>query len=223
MMTLPQYRSSVEYKEILRLLQKSTEEVKNFVWQTSEERRVVVDIDHLDIDFVSREVVLTLKDKNLALAGSLPLYVKLEHRSSVFKVVNFKVGQRGELHFSFPQEIKTLELRQYPRVNFADKDKIISVKPSLGLPKDSGNSLNVRVLDMSDYGFGLVISEQNKAFIKNNPLLWITHLDKNQLRYPVLAEVVHISSEGTGKKKEVKVGLKLSGVIQKDLITKFLL
>lgn len=221
-MNLPAYRSSVEYKEILRLLQRASTDRENFVWQTRPSHRSVLPIDRLEIDFVAREVCLKLLNPNHNLDPDLPLFVKLDHRSSVFKVTQYKV-EKGTLHFSFPQEIKTLELRQHPRTVFhPNRDKTVSLRPSLGNHRDSGNGLNVRVMDVSNYGMGLIVSEQNRAFVKNNPIVWITHLDQVQLHYPVLAEVVYMSSETNRKQKDLKIGLKISGVLPKENLSKFL-
>ena len=222
MMTLPVYRSSVEYKEILRLLQKASVERENFVWQTSQSQRTVIPIEHLEIDFVAREVCLKLTKSSQFLSSQLPLFIKLDHRSSVFKVSEF-TSRLGAIHFAFPQEIKTLELRQHPRKNFSpNQDKTVSLRSSLGNHRDTANGFNVRVADVSDFGFGLIVSEQNRSFIKNNPILWVTHLETEVLDYPILAEVVYISSESTRRQKDLKIGLKLSGVIPKENFSKFI-
>jgi hypothetical protein len=221
-MTTPIYRTSSEYKEILRLLQKASEEAKNFVWQTSESGRTVVDVEHLEIDFVAREVVLTL-NQNLRLDPTKPLYVKLDHRSSVFKVTTFEQSL-SKIQFAFPDEIKTLELRSSARLPFNLKDeKTVSLKPSLGNHRETGGAINVRVMDTSEFGLGLIVSEQNRHFLRNNRILWITHLLNEELRHPILAEVVYFTSEGISRKqKDLKVGLRLSSSIPKEAYSKFL-
>ncbi len=192
------------------------------MWQTLDSGRLVVNIEHLEIDFVAREVVISL-DKNIQLNPDRPLYVKLDHRSSVFKIVAFEQAQKN-VQFAFPAEIKTLELRAHPRHLFDLKlEKTVCLKPSLTNQRETGGGINVRVMDSSDYGLGLILSEQNRNFLKNNRILWITHLREVELRHPILAEVIYFTSEGIGRKqKDLKVGLKLSSTIPQEAYTKFL-
>ena len=51
------YRSTSDYKEILRILQQSGTHEDNFLWQSYGSLKKVVPISHLEIDFVAREVV----------------------------------------------------------------------------------------------------------------------------------------------------------------------
>jgi hypothetical protein len=221
-MELPQYRSSYEYKEILRLLQKASLHGDNFIWQTIDGVRNVIKIDQMEIDFVGRDVVLKLGASKKAIWAEGPVYVKLDYRSSVFKIATFnQINQT--LQFAFPEEIKTLELRTHERKSFhPNQEKTVSLKPSLGNHRDTGNSLNVRVADISEYGLGLIVSEQNRSYLKHNPILWLTHLERMELKYPILAEVVHISTEMNRKQKDLKVGLKLSGIIPPEIAQKFI-
>ncbi len=221
------YRTSYEYREILRILQKASTLQENFLWQAHALGKSVVAIHHFEIDFVEREVVLFLDHHRNRIDPELPVYVKLDYRSSVFKVSTYRQGTNS-VHFPFPQELKTLELRANPRHTFHPaQEKAISLRPSLGGNKKDGLELHVRVMDISQFGIGLVVSEQNRAFLKNNRILWITQLQEIELEYPVLAEVVYISSEvdpkfTNRKQKDLKVGLKLSGVFPNNIYKKFI-
>lgn len=228
-MQLSNYRSSVEHREILRILQKSTTLEENILWQSNALGKTVVPVHHFEIDFVSREVVIYYDAHLHRVDSNLTLYVKLDYRTSVFKVNDFRFGQNS-IHFPFPAEIKTQELRTLPRVHFRpQQDKYVTLKASTTstLSKDSGASLTVRALDISEYGLGLMISENNRSFIKNNRILWVTSLQGESLQYPILAEVMYINTEIdpkfqiTKKQKDLKVGLKLSGIIPEDIYKRF--
>jgi hypothetical protein len=225
--TLDNYRSSLDYREILRILQKASAAQENFLWQSHAMGRNIIGIHHCEIDFVAREVVVYLDSKRFTLDVELPLYIKLDYRTSVFKVTNFRQNQNS-VHFAFPEEIKTLELRSYPRHQFLpDKEKVISLKPSLAGGRDTGTELRVRALDISQYGLGLIVSEFNRSFLKNNRILWVTKLGVHHLNHPVLAEVVYINNEVESryqmrKQKELKVGLKLSGIFPSDIYQLFI-
>lgn len=225
--TIENYRSSSDYREILRILQKSTTHQENFLWQTfSTGKRSIIPIHHFEIDFVAREVVVYFDSEKYELNKDLALYVKLDYKTSVFKMTDFRVGP-NTIHFSFPDLIKTLELRSFSRHRFLpNDDHTITIKPSLSGGRDS-SELQVRLIDISRFGAGLIVSELNRSFLKNNRILWVTSLGEERLEHPVLAEVVYINSEvdpkfQTRKQKELKVGLKISGVFPKDIFQKFI-
>ncbi len=222
------YRSCLEYREILRILQKASALQDNFCWQSLPVGKNIVKIHHFEIDFVARGLQIYFDGNRSKIDPKMPLFVKLDYRSSFFKVPDFQLSNNS-LNFPLPQEMKTLELRTNPRHKFNESDeKFVSLKPSLNSHLsgvDMGNEIQVRVFDVSPYGLGLIISEQNRAYMKNNRILWITKLQNVELQYPILAEVVYIASDTEHKyarKKELKVGLKLSGVFPPRIFQDFL-
>lgn len=227
MSNLENYRSSSDYREILRILQKATSLQENFLWQSHALGRNIIPIHHFEIDFVAREVVIYFDAQRFQIERELPLYVKLDYRTSVFKVSDYR-RNTNSVHFAFPAEIKTLELREFPRLQFLpNQDKTVGLKPSLSGGRESGNELFVRAIDISQYGLGLIISEQNRSFLKNNRILWVTKLGDTQLEHPILAEVVYMNNEIdpkflTRKQKEMKVGLKLSGIVPTEAHKRFI-
>lgn len=227
MVNLENYRSSKDYREILRILQKASHLQENFLWQTHALGRNIIPIAHFEIDFVAREVVIYFDPRRYKLEMELPLYVKLDYRTSVFKVMDYR-QTTNSIHFAFPAEIKTLELRILPRHTFLpNEEKVVSVKPSLSGKKENGAELNFRTLDISMHGLGLLVSEQNRSFLKNNRILWITKVGERELDYPLLAEVVYINSEVEAKyqmrkQRNLKVGLKVSGAFPLDIFQQFI-
>lgn len=228
MLNLENYRSSSDYREILRILQKASTLEENILWQSHSMGRSIIPIHHMEIDFVSREVVIHFDSKRYSVTSDLPLYVKLDYRTSVFKVEAFREGL-SSVSFPFPSELKTQELRTAPRFQFSpQKEKFISVKPSLGGPgRNGGHELNVRAYDASETGMGLIISEHNRAYLKHNRILWVTRLQEELLEVPVLAEVVYINSDvdpkfQTKKQRDLKFGIKFSAPISSDIYQKFI-
>ncbi len=221
------YRSSADHKEILRILQKASSHQENFIWQTINGKKVIVPIHHFEIDFVLKEVVIFFDTESSVIDTRLPLFVKLSYRQGVFKVSQFRFTQNS-LNFLFPQDIKTLDLRAFPRHQFSPVDeKVITLRPSISGHRDSGHEFHVRAIDISQYGLGLLVSERNKAFLKNNRILWITRLGHEDLANPVLCEVVYMTSEVdpkyiSRKQKELKVGIKLSGFFPNHSYQKFI-
>ncbi len=221
------FRSCLEYREILRILQKASALQDNFCWQSLSIGKNIVKIHHFEIDFVARGLQIYFDGNRSKIDPKLPLFVKLDYRSSFFKVPDFQISANS-INFPLPSEMKTLELRTNPRHKFnEDQEKFVSLKPSLNsVGVDMGNEIQVRVFDVSPYGLGLIISEQNRSYMKNNRILWITKLQNVELQYPILAEVVYISGDVehkySRKNKELKVGLKLSGVFPPRIFQSFL-
>ena len=228
MLNLESYRSSTDYREILRILQKASTTEENIVWQSHALGKNVINIHHLEIDFVAREVVIYFNARRYEVDKELPIYVKLDYRSSVFKISDYRQGMNS-IHFSFPVELKTQELRTKPRHQFdVNTDKAITIKPSITAGgKDTAPELTVRVFDVSESGIGLMVSEQNRSYLKNNRILWLTKLGGETLANPLLAEIVYINNEidpkfQKRKQKDLKVGLKLSGTLPTDIYNKFI-
>jgi hypothetical protein len=224
MMSLAEsYRSSLDYREILRILQKSTTLQENFLWQAHALGKNVIPIHHFEIDFVTREVVVYFDSRRFRIDHELPLFVKLDYRTSVFKVAEYN-EQQNSVHFSFPKEIKTLELRNFPRIaTTPGRELTVALKPSISGSRDTGHELHVRVFDLSQSGLGLIVSEHNRSFLKNNRILWIVEIGKFKLHTPLVAEVVYINNElesrfQNRKLKEMKVGMKLSGLLSPEIL-----
>lgn len=222
MSILEKYRSSTDFREILRIPQKASSLAENFLWQSHALAKSIVPIHHFEIDFVSREVVVFFDSLSYRLDKELPLYVKLDYRTSVFKITEFNESQNS-VHFVFPKELKTLELRSHPRHQFSSqKEQTLSLRPNLSGAREHGDELQVRAIDISQFGFGLIIYEHNLTFLKNNRILWVAKIGAHALDYPVLAEVAYINNEvdpkySSGKQKDLKVGLRLSGVIPPEI------
>lgn len=228
MSILENYRSSTDYREILRILQKATTDQENFLWQSHALGKTVVPIQYIEIDFIQREVHVTFSSEHYRIDPDLALYVKLGYRTSVFKIADYRQSQNS-IYFTFPELIKTLEFRKQPRHKFKPtQDKFVILRSSGNAPyKETGSELKVRVMDASENGLGLVVSEQNRNFLKNNRILWITGLQDHSLNYPVLAEVMYMNSEVdpkfvSKKQKSLKVGLKVSGVFPDHIYDSFL-
>lgn len=222
------YRTCEEYREILRILQKSATLLENILWQSHSLGKTIIPVQFIEIDFISRELVVNISSAHHKIDDELPLYVKLGYRTSVFKITKYRQNQ-DTIYFSFPELIKTEELRMFPRHTFKPiQEKYVSLRSTMNdVAKEGGNELKVRAMDVSEHGLGLVVSEHNRNFLKNNRILWITGLQDMKLVYPVLAEVMYINSEVDPKflikkQKSLKVGLKISGTFQEDVYQHFL-
>ena len=223
-LNLENYRSSTEYREILRILQKASTHPENFLWQSFGLKKHIVPIHHFEIDFVSREVVALYSSHHHQIQHDLPLFVKLDYRTSVFKVSHF-LTRVDSVHFNFPDHIKTQEMRKEPRWALpTELERLVQLRPSVsGSTQDLFAHLEARVYDYSASGLGLIVPEEKRSFLKNNRILWLTHLHHLPLTNPLLAEVVYLGQDTQdsikGKKsKDLKLGLKLSGNLKSVIL-----
>lgn len=227
MLRTEQFRSCTDYREILRIFQKASEQRENFLWQSHEMGKNVIPVYHVEIDFLSRGLVIYYDSQRFKIDKELPLYVRLDYRTAICKTTNFSLEQNC-VHFAFPQELKLEELRSTPRTAFTPaQEKLVSLKSSVTGPmRETGSELLVRVMDISSHGLGLIVSEQNRSFLKNNRILWITKMQDDSLYHPMLAEVVYITNEvdtkfANRKQKDLKVGLRLSEPFNDLIFTRF--
>lgn len=221
------YRSSIENREILRILQKAGPLQDNILWQSHSLGKNIIPVHHFEIDFVSREIVVFFDSFKNRLNPEMPLYVKLDYRGTVFKVSEFRMA-KTTLHFGFPEKVKTLELRSIPRHVFNPHlEKYITLRPALHAMKQVSSELHFRSIDISESGVGLLVSEHNRLFLKNNRILWLTSLQDQMLPNAILAEVVYLNTDSEGRssnrrQKDLKVGLKLSEPFPSDNYHRFI-
>lgn len=218
-----QYRTTEEFKEVLRTLQRSTSLSDNIFWQSKGSHKTVFPIDHFEIDFVTRGVVVFYKGHLQQLDPALPLFVKLDYKTSVFKVLEYSI-QKDSIHFSIPSLIKTRELRSGPRhIIPMDLEKNVVLRPAVMSDHSHVQETSAKVIDLSLRGLGLAISQNAYQFFKKNRILWVTHIDDLRLEVPLLSEVRYINDDldahfQKSKNKYLKVGLHLSSTIPKETL-----
>jgi hypothetical protein len=221
------YRSSNDYKEILRILQNSGNDQENFLWQSYDSLKKVIPMSHLEIDFVSREVVAFYDSSVHVLDDQRPLFTKLDFRGCVFKVESFKV-EKNLVRFSFPKMVKTIELRGHSRHRFSpNKEKLVCLKLSRTGNRNSDQELYIRVLDISYCGLGLIISDFNHSFFNQNRTVWLTQIGHHKLLQPIEGEVLYMNEDfdvkfQRRKQKHKKIGLKLFSKIPEPIFENFI-
>jgi len=219
---IDKYRSTNDHKEILRILQRSECGTENFLWQNQNEKKIIIPIFRMEIDFISREVVVEY-DQTKQILEDYPIFVKLDFKQSIFKVTDFII-KKNVLHFTFPLHVKAVEMRSSDRITFDINDeRTIKLKAPSQL-KQGSQGLFVRVLDVSKTGMGLMISESGRTYFKNNPKLLLTSLGDQELEGPVMIETVYINSEVPQKYRyrkgqELKVGIRfITPILEQDLL-----
>lgn len=212
-MNLAKYRDTSDYREILRLFQRSSDQEGNILWQNINGKRRVLAVNHLEIDFVSREVVVYL-DQPQEVDANHPLYFKLACNDTIFKHDQYLV-QQDSLSFKFPNTLKTWELRSSERF-MLDPNEEYSVVLSTAPQGEVAQQMKVRLHDFSASGLGLSISEVNKHLVKNTKQFWVYAINEYRLAQPLAAKVAHVSSEAQSRKYrfglELQKGLPIEAV-----------
>ena len=225
MIEIDKYRTCIETKEILRILQRSESSLGNFLWQNIDNHKKIIPISRMEIDFVGREVVV-LMGQNFAIDENYPIFVKLDYKHSVFKISEFLI-KKNVIHFTFPGMVKTLEMRSAERILFGiDDERKIKLQAPSHL-KQGSQGVFVRVLDVSRTGMGLMVSETGRTYFKNNPKLLVTSLGNQDLKEPIQIETVYINSEVPSKYRyrrgqELKVGIRFVSPVQEHDLLNFL-
>lgn len=196
-MNLSKYRDTADFREILRLFQKSSEGENNLLWQNIDGQRILYPVTHLEIDFVGREVVVYL-DNQENLKSNSPIYFKLSYNDTIFKHTDFLV-QSDCVSFKFPHTLKTQELRTSERFALDDEEEYSAVL-SASAQAEVGQQLKVKLSDFSASGLGLAISEVNKHIVKNNKTFWVHSINDFRFKSPIAADVMYLIKENKGKK-----------------------
>jgi hypothetical protein len=221
------YRSCTDFKEILRVLQKSTSCEETFLWQSNNGNRLVVPVQFLEIDFIAREVIIIFETEKYPLNLNLPFYVNLAHSKSAFKISEVRQSHQGALHFPFPDLIKMPELRSFERRSLSGSKKFVNLRSFMfNVAKDILHEQRVKLMDISAGGMAVLVPIEQRNFLKNNRILWVSAMDDTLLKDPILAEIVYISTDveqnvKKTKEKLLKVGIKLSTTLDQDFLTKF--
>lgn len=216
-MNIAKYRDTTDYREILRLFQKSSETEGNLLWQNLDGSRKVLAVSHLEIDFVGREVVVYLENPQELQLNSI-VYFKLSYNDTIFKLEDFLV-QSDSLSFKFPKTLKTWELRASERFTL-DEDDEHSVVLAVNDHSDASGQLRVNLKDFSAKGLGLSISELNKHIVNDNRSFWVYAINGYRFSQPLPGKVTHLSKEAIGNR--YRFGIHLEKVLPIEAVRSIL-
>lgn len=207
------YRDTSDFREILRLFQKSSEGEDNLLWQNIAGQRVLYPVTHLEIDFVGREVVVYL-EKQMEIKAEAAIYFKLSYHNTIFKQPEFLV-QADCVSFKFPHTMKTWDLRSNERYCL-DSAEEYSAVISASSHMEVHQQLKVALNDFSACGLGLSISEVNKHIIKNHKTFWVHSINDFRFKNPIAADVMYLSKEH--KTKKYRFGMNLAQRLPIDAV-----
>jgi hypothetical protein len=153
---------------------------------------------------------------------SQPIYIRLNYRNLIFRLYpgEFKVsGDR--ISCLYPREARALEERsggnRYVLPFHADIS--LSLKRMERSMREMTYEMELRIIDVSERGFGILISGHNREYFKKNDHFWLKSVDQRVLRTPILGSVCYVAPKGYYLKRgDVRVGLSLSLPLSKETL-----
>lgn len=142
------------------------------------------------------------------------IYVRLNYRNVIFRLYpgQFKVNG-DKIYCRYPNEARALEERaggdRYVLPFKADIS--LSLKRVERSVREMTYEIELRILDVSSKGFGILISSHNRDYFQKNDHFWLKAVDHKVLRTPILGCVCYVAPKGYYLKRgDVRVGLSLS-------------
>jgi hypothetical protein len=178
------------------------------IWQVgAEQKRTVFHFIQLEFDSFHEKIILKSTSLSQVEQG-YPIFIRLHYRNIVFRLEREQFQVIGnKLICSIPKEVRALAMRPTDRYVLPfDLDMSISIQRFAHSIKEMTPGLEVRLIDVSESGIGIMISGSNKDFLRPCDHFWIKEIDHKTLDRDIFGTVLYV----TPKKQDVRVGLSLS-------------
>jgi hypothetical protein len=220
MSNLKQLESRVQ---IITLIEKA-ELFGGDMWQsssTSKNGRHISQIIQISNELKSDRVILRTPSI-VQVNPDQPIYIRLNYRNIIFRLKpgDFKVSG-DKISCRYPTEARALEERaggtRY--VLPFNADISLSLKRMERTMREMTYEMELRIIDVSRRGFGILISGHNREYLKKNDHFWLYAVDQKQLRTPILGSVCYVAPKGYYLKRgDVRVGLSLSIPLSRETL-----
>ncbi len=194
------FRDTSSVKDITSLI-KNTAPDNSVIWQTINGNRVVYSVDEILFNETLKTLKIIIKDFEHNLLVDETIYIKLSYRETLFKarVINLS---GNVLSLYLPTEVKTHELRASERFKFKPKDgKFLTFNIS-NKSTTIVQKMKVKVVDISEQGLCVLLSNENRNFIKNASKVELSYLGHIELMFPLRADIKytqHLKYRDAGK------------------------
>lgn len=151
-----------------------------------------------------------------------PIYIRLNYRNLIFRLMPGEFKVHGDkISCLYPKEARALEERQGGDryVLPFNADISLSLKRMERTVKEITYEMELRIMDVSNKGFGILISGHNREYLKKNDHFWLKAVDHMPLREPIIGSVCYVAPKGYYLKRgDVRVGLCLSVPLAKETL-----
>lgn len=186
------------------------------IWQAHpdcHQGKLVSQVIQIQNDLKSDRVILRTPSI-VQFTPDLPLFVKLNYRNIIFRLLpgDFKViGDKITSHY--PEEAKAMPERKGGDryVLPFQSETSLSLKRIERTMREMTYEMELRIVDVSEKGFGILISSHNREYLRQNDHFWLKSVDHTSLRSPILGSVCYVRPKGYYLKRgDVRVGLSLA-------------
>jgi hypothetical protein len=141
----------------------------------------------------------------------LPIFVNLFYRNIIFRLDPTGYHVTGDkLVCEYPKELRALDPRNGDRYVLPFHSEISLSITRLEQKGRKSVDLEVKIIDVSEKGFGIIISGKNRDFLKVDERFIITAIDNRGLKREIPGYVTYASPKGYFQKKgDMRVGLSL--------------
>lgn len=183
------------------------------IWQTSNGEREVFQIVQMQVETLNDRLVVRTNSLS-EVKQDYPIFVRLRYRNLIFKLdpLEFKVGAEGKLYCAIPREARALTMRTTERyVLPLEQDISLSIKRFGRTEKDFSSELEVRIIDVSESGLGILISGANRNYLRPYDHFWIKAVDQKALYREIFGTVLYVAPKGYYlRRQDIRLGLSLS-------------
>ena len=189
------------------------------LWQTNHMGRLLFEITAMEVHRSENQMVIETTP-NIILVGDYPIFLRLRYRSLLFRLSpgQYKV-QDGKLVCECPPEARGLAPRTGDRYALSSCLGIsLSLRRIERTMMEAPREIELRILDFSEKGFGILISSANRNFLRSEDHFWITAIDQRPLRSEILGSVSYVAPRFRCQKRgDVRVGLNLNRTLAQDI------
>lgn len=192
------------------------------LWQSSCENdgRYVSKIIQIYID-VKYDKVIFRAPTNLKIDPLRPLFIRLSYRSLIFRLLPGEFKLAGDkLICQYPSEARALEERTGDRYVLPIASEIsLSLKRIEKSVRELTYEMELRIIDVSEKGFGILISSFNRDYFQKHDHFWLKSVDHMPLRHQILGTVCYVAPKGYYLRRgDVRVGLSLNMALSPDTL-----
>lgn len=149
-----------------------------------------------------------------------PIFIRLSYRNLIFRLEPREFRVMGDkIVCDYPNQARALEERNGDRYVLPfDADISLSVRRVEKTIREMTYDMELRIIDVSTKGFGILISGHNRDYFKKNDHFWLKSIDHKPLRHHILGSVCYVAPKGYYLKKgDVRVGLSLKMALAPDI------
>jgi hypothetical protein len=213
-------------EDIIHAIKVGKKKTKSILWQSALGSKVVFEFSGLEIDN-KRDLLRIRVPDNYKLRSNLPVYVKLNHRNTIFKgFIHFI--EKDLVFFKLPDEIHIEEYREFERFSISeDKNTEIFLNVKSNLLSNANLKIPVILSDLSQSGMGAMIREKDKSsLLEVGTAITLTGIGDIKFSEEIRLNIVHSKEIPSDQKGHLggiyKLGIKFEDILSKDYLQKFL-